>query len=214
MPGAWEQRQPTVLACVMHAETTTVAWACSLRKLQPHHMPVVPLAGMPFDHCRNQMCMLALEHGFDYLFMLDSDVTPPEDCVPRLLAHKLPIVSGVYHRRSPPEGVPVMMRPLGHWLVNYPKNKLIDVDVVGAGCLLIHRSVLQEFKALAPGHHWFWWTSDMRGLLPQDHCLSEDFSFCRGAREQGWKVMVDTSIQCGHIGNAKATRGQFQPLVA
>lgn len=213
MPGAWELRQQSsVLCAVLHVDTTSIAWAIGLRNLIIPG-PVMPLAGMPYDMARNVACMRTLESGAEWLFFLDSDVIPPRDAVPRLMAHKKPIVSGIYCRRSPPCSVPVMIKD-GSWMTSFPPQGLFEVDLVGAGCLLIHRTVLEQLPPLDPGHHWFSWRVDMKGTpgMVDGECLSEDFSFCVHARRHGFPVLVDPTIQCKHIGFAQATFGQFAPL--
>lgn len=186
-----------------------MAWSCGFKNLViPGN--VITLAGMPFDHARNAACMRTLESGADYLFFLDSDVIPPRDAILRLLAHQQPIISGVYCRRSPPVAIPVMIKD-GQWVTNYPPNSIIEVDLVGAGCLLIHRSVLESLPPQRPGRHWFDWRVDMAGVPDSGPHLSEDFTFCHHCRQNGYKILVDTSIQCRHIGIGQATYGRFDP---
>lgn len=216
MPGAWELRQSaSVLCAILHVDQTTMPWSLGFRNLQ---IPggILPLAGMPYDMGRNMACQAVLNGEFQWLFFLDSDVIPPADTIHRLIKHGLPIASGVYHRRSPPAGIPVMMKPVGQWVASYPANSLIEVDVVGAGCLLIHRSVIEKLRdnpdPKRPGKLWFDWRVDMRGHAPDLECLSEDFSFCMRAKQLGFKTMVDTSIQCRHVGLAEATFGKFEPV--
>jgi hypothetical protein len=187
-----------------------VAWALGLRNLQiPGH--VIAVQGMPYDHARNSACQAALDSGADFLYFLDSDVVPPNDAVLRLMAHNLPIVSGVYFRRSPPLGVPVLMKrnPIGgqlSWLSHLPGPGLLEVDVVGAGCLLIQRQVLEKLPPQRPGYRWFDWRVNLRGLgvVDEQTCLSEDYSFNLHARAHGFQTWVDTSIICRHIGCAEA----------
>jgi len=211
MPGSWEQMN-SVLGYVLHTETTSVAWAFGLRNLQIPG-PIIPLAGMPFDHARNAAAKMMLDQGFEWLFSLDSDVIAPNDAVLRLLAHKQPFISGLYHRRSPPHSVGVMIRN-GQWVTNYQRGKIIEVDLVGAGCLLIHRSVVESFfrQPIAPGHPMFSWQVDMQGILPPGECLSEDFTTCLEWRRRGGKVLVDTSICCRHVGNFQTGDGTAVPL--
>ena len=213
MAGFWEMQGGSVLACVIHTDHTTIAWAFGLRNLQ---IPggIMGLAGMPYDHARNEACKKVLEVGAQWLFFLDSDVIPPADTILRLMRHNQPIISGLYFRRSPPEGVPVMMKPVGNWIVDFPENSVIEVDVVGAGCLLIHRSVLERFKQYPqrPGKTWFDWRVDMQGHLPREECLSEDFTFSMHAKRLGIPTLVDTSIQCRHVGLGEARRNYFRPV--
>lgn len=214
MPGSWELKENSnVLVAILHVETTTIAWSFGLRNLI---IPggVIGLTGMPFDHARNVACQRALESGATYLFFLDSDVIPPRDAILRLRAHNAPVISGLYTRRSPPQGVPVMIRG-GKWVTDYPQGQVVEVDLVGAGCLLIHRQVLE---ALPPPKgreekRWFDWKVDRGGMDNQGECLSEDFQFClRVKRELGISILVDTSIQCKHVGFAESTYNRFVPL--
>ena len=210
MSGAWESRSNSVLCCILHVDTTTIAWSFGFKNL------IIPggfmgLTGMPFDMARNSAAMAALDAGAEWLFFLDSDVVAPPDTILRLMKHKQPIISGVYHRRSPPIGHPVMMKG-GQFVDDYPANKIIEVDVVGAGCLLIHTSVLKTLPAQAPGRHWFRWGVDMKGILDPVDCMSEDYTFCIHSIRHGYKVLVDTSIQCKHIGLAESKKNYFGPV--
>lgn len=230
MPGSWEIRKSnSVLIGILHVDVTTVAWSFGVRNLivpgrEELRMfpPFQPVAGMPFDHGRNSICKAVLDLGAEWLFFLDSDVIPPKDALVRLIAHQKPIISGVYHRRSPPEGIAVMLKgtvgpdgkPAVQWMTQYPPNQVIEVDLVGAGCLLIHRSVLERLppQRKEQGKHWFDWRVDCKGILPEHECLSEDFTFNTWAKRHGYKILVDTSIQCRHAGFGEATYNSFKPL--
>lgn len=216
---AYEERQlKQVVGAIIHVDTCTIPWALAFRNLRPFadQMPFLPIAGKPFDDARNSCVRAFLETDYQHLFFLDSDVSPPSDCVPRLLSHKLPIVSGVYYRRSPPHGKPVMMKN-GQWYSDHPPG-LIEVDFVGAGCLLVHRSVFERVPPQRPGKPWFDWRVDLRDCDPPivspDSCLSEDYSWNLHVRKHGYKVMVDTDIRCKHIGLAEADKESMLPAEA
>ena len=214
MSGAWEiRKQSSVLVGILHTDTVSLAWSFGLRNLQvPGH--IMPVSGMPYDMARNSICQKALEGGYQYVFMLDSDVIPPNDAILRLIFRGLPLVSGVYHRRSPPHGIPVMIKGPS-WVTQYSANSLIEVDLVGSGCLLIRRDVLEALPPLDPhrGKRWFDWRVDMAQVLPQGEALSEDFAMCLHARRTlGLKIMVDTSVQCRHVGYGEATYNRMAPL--
>lgn len=217
MPGFWELPK-SVLCAILHTDATTVGWAFGLRNLQVPGQ-VIGLAGMPFDMARNTACMRALDMGVDNLLFLDSDVIPPPDAVHRLLRHNLPIVSGVYCRRSPPHSVPVMLKG-GQWVYDLPDDKkipgypLLEVDLVGAGCLLISTDVLRSLPPQRSGCHWFDWRVHLRGTEghPPETCLSEDFTFNVHAKKHGVPTLVDVSIRCKHVGNAEFGYKSVAPL--
>lgn len=213
---AWEI-PPSVFVYTLSVEMTTMAWARGLRQLiipgplQDVHF----ISGMPYDHGRNTAMMRFLESGADYAFSLDSDVIPPRDAILRLISRGKPVISGVYARRSPPVGIPVMIRN-GQWVTEYPPKSLIEVDVVGAGCLLVHRSVVEKLPPSDPkrGKHWFDWRVDMQSLT-NDHseAMSEDFMFCKAVRTKlGIPIVVDTSVITKHVGLAEALPGHFGPI--
>jgi hypothetical protein len=187
-----------------------MAWAIGLRQIQGVYL-FVPYAGMPYDHARNAACHNFLTSPAQHLLFLDSDVIPPPDVVFRLRAHNVPIVSGVYCRRSPPHAIPVMQRN-GQWLTSIPDRGLIDVSVVGAGCMLLSRQFLEQIPQQRPGKRWFDWRVDMQGLMPQQECMSEDFTFCNWARKHNIPVKVDCSVRCKHVGMAEADYNRFEPL--
>lgn len=219
MPGIWEIRQAnSVAVCILHTDTTTIAWSFGLRNLiipgrdeLRRFNPFIPLAGMPYDNARNNGTEASLRLGAEWVFHYDSDVVPPRDAILRLMRHNLPIVSGMYCRRSPPHAVPVMIRQ-GQWVTDFIPGSMVEVDMVGAGCLLLHRSFLENIPPQRPGKRWFDWRVDMAGHVPKDvDCTSEDFTLCNHARRHGYKIMVDTSIVCRHIGYAEAGLGEFKP---
>ncbi len=202
-----------MLCVILHVDNVTLAWSFGLRNL---HVPgtFLPLSGMPYDMARNQGVHAMLSNGFEYVFMLDSDVIPPNDAVLRLLNHNVPIVSGMYCRRSPPHGVPVAIKD-GKWITELPgpgRNPIMEVDVVGAGCLLVHRSVFETMPPSRAGKKWFDWRVDSPELFPQGEAMSEDFTWCLNARRAGYKVLLDTSIRCRHVGYSQADFGSMLPL--
>jgi hypothetical protein len=203
MPGYWEI-EPSVFVGILHTEMVPFHWACGYRKLKwpGPFQDAYPVAGRPFDHARNEICMRFLESGADHLFFLDSDVVLPEDAVHRLLRHNLPFVSAMYCRRSPPHSVPVMMRD-GQWVTEIPsdtENPLVEVQLVGAGAMLIRRDVIANFPPQREGKHWFDWRVDLPPSQ-QFPSLSEDFTMCiELKRRMGIPIMVDTSLRAKHIG--------------
>ncbi len=198
MPGAWEYERPSVLVAILTRGIVPIKWAISYRDIQiPHTGKPIFLSGMPFDHARNVAVEHALRENFTHLLFLDDDVMPPPDVYHRLAAHNLEIVSGLYHRRQNPI-VPVALRANSNgsfdWVTSYEKGSLIDVDLVGAGCLLIHRLVLERMSK-----PWFDWLID-RDDVASGERVSEDFAFCLKARRMGFSIKLDTSIECAHAG--------------
>ena len=100
---------------------------------------------------------------------------------------------------------PVTIRNGRHVTLPAPAE-VIPVDLVGAGCLLLHRSIFEQIPPQEPHKPWFNWKVDQRGHgTPEEECLSEDYTFCRHAIQNGWQPKLDTTIQCYHIGFSKVS---------
>lgn len=208
MPGAWECT-PDTLVVILTREMVTMRWAASLRTINlPPNSNIRTLAGMPYDHARNVGCEEALAKGFQWLFFLDDDVVMPPDGIHILKASNLPLVSGLYYRRHDPiTPVAIAVTPQGsQWITGYERGKLFPADYVGAGCLLIHRSVLERMPS-----PWFEWWRDHKDR-PENEQLSEDFAFCYKAKKLGFQAYVDTRVECLHAGISAAGPEGMKPL--
>lgn len=216
MAGAWEQLPPQVLIAILTREQVSTKWAQGFRELQvPPQSQIIFLAGMPFDHARNAACQTALQHNFTWLFFLDDDVIAPPDAIPKLMSRGQDIISGLYFRRAEPINMPVMLmdtKPKPSFITGFQPGSMIEADMVGAGCLLIHRRVLERVPPPK-----FEWTIDYDGIhnairTDESDRASEDFTFCRKCKRLGFKIAVDTSVQCIHVGISSASMQGFGPL--
>lgn len=146
---------------------------------------------------RERLAEMAVEMGMDYLFMIDDDMIVESDIFERLYRHNVDICAGLAFTRIPPHK-PVIYEVnkgfdqvekrryyINHTLLSYPKNQLVECDAVGFGGVLIKTSVLKGMKK-----PWFMVTSG----------AGEDIHFCHMAKEQGFRVFMDTSVKMGHLG--------------
>jgi hypothetical protein len=165
--------------------------AAILEMARPFPSDLMVFQGALVDRARNRLIEQMLDHPMEptHLFFLDADIVPASNTLVKLLAADKPIVSGLYRRRLPPYEPMALLRR-GHALRPIPVRgpRLRKVNVVGAGCLLIRREV---FEKIAPP----WFTSEW---TDKGH-LSEDFSFCRKARQRGFEIYVDTKIRPLHL---------------
>jgi hypothetical protein len=136
-----------------------------------------------------------------HLLFLDDDVIPEPDALERLLAHDVPVVSGMYCERAAPHR-PVAYR-LGHdgeqerhvVLTRFCPGLQV-VDAVGVGCLLVN---LDVYRALEPSS-WFDFADG----------LGEDLYFCRQLRRAGIPILLDGDVLCGHLTLAAVSLRDFQ----
>jgi len=195
-PGVWEQPSlPGLLIGIPTTGLVTIDWALELRGLAlPVNSQVKCWRGLPIDVARNRLVKDAREMGAKYLFFLDSDEYPERNtAIQELISLQLPICSGLYWSKKM---VPAMWmtapdRQSFQAIMQYPENALIEVDVVGAGCLLIDMRVFDHIP-----YPWFVWEID--DPMIQAGKFSEDFAFCNKARKAGYKIHLHTGIKFYH----------------
>ncbi len=148
---------------------------------------------------RNNIVKRLLKEDFTHLFFMDSDMSFPENVLSRLLQHNVDIVGGLYCVKIPPFNTTAFVESNGkgsNWQTLMPKpgDGLVKVHGIGTGCLLIRRTVLENLD-----YPYFWYE-----ISPDDpnDMMTEDVSFCIKAVKAGFSVFCDTSIMCGHVGNA------------
>ena len=79
----------------------------------------------------------------------------------------------------------------------YPENQLIEVDAVGTGCILIHRSVLLEMQKQATpnqGKNWAWF---VEGAIDGTY-FGEDLLFSKRLKSMGYKIFAHTGVILPH----------------
>lgn len=152
----------------------------------------------PVDANRNKMVKEFLEDpDAEWLYMNDSDVVPPEDVL-KMAEHGKKVVSAtvcIKKKRVPQpvilkdEGGSYRQTSVGEYQDEIRGDGLLEVDGVGTGCLMVHRSVLEEMEP-----PWFRFEYNAWGGLE----LGEDFYFSRRVKQNGHSIYVDTDKVCKH----------------
>lgn len=161
-------------------------------------------SGTEFFQCRsmhgpenwNLMAQKVLDGGHDWLLCTEDDHIYPPDTLTRLLAHDKDIVSGLYLKRDLPFE-PVAYHELNdgsgeflpHYLINYAAG-LVEVDVVGVGCLLIRRKVFETVPKP-------WWILTAPPAPPDK--INSDVEWCRNVKRHGFQIYCDLEMTIAHI---------------
>lgn len=150
---------------------------------------------------------LDLPDCVEYLFLFDDDMTIPLHTIEMMTWRKQPFLAGLCTHKRPPyepvvylEGATVPADATtshygdsivtNHTIANWePHTGIREAHGVGAACLCLHRDLLKTIPAP-------WFKFEQGG---------EDLYFCRKVRQYGYRVMVDTNVLPGHIGEHVAT---------
>ena len=153
--------------------------------------------GYNVDQVRNLIADWVVK-GYDYLFSVDSDIAFERDTLAKLLSHNKDVVSGLYIQRKPGHHILEIYEDNGRGgSTNMPFEKLkgrglTQIAGCGFGCVLVKKAVFVDV-----GYPQFKYHS----ALDHSHTISEDTDFCGKAREKGFTIWADPSIQCRHIGS-------------
>lgn len=113
------------------------------------------------------------------MLFVDSDMSFAKDAVLNLLKRKKEIIGANYHKRK---------LPLEATVQNPKKlTGLTTCDSVATGFMLIDLNIFKDLK-----EPYFFWGQNGE---------SEDFWFCRLAREAGYKIWCDLSVKVLHEGS-------------
>ena len=167
---------------------------------EPHELyncSLIPMA-------RNEIVRTFLKTDCDFLFFIDADVfiKDPQfyNALDRMAASLRQIISGVYVCKNPPFVPAVMtferLEKGDHYerFDQYPNPK--EVYGCVTGFTMIARGVLEEL-----GEHCFNLQYSDSNKYHPDSQMPEDYSFCRVAREVGYKIWIDPTIELFHAGS-------------
>jgi hypothetical protein len=209
-------RGKVVFSYVHPAEAVTAAFHHSLIGLLTWDMshkrriigggglfPVV--SGANIVNARNLVIRTFLDdHDAEWLFSCDTDHAFASDTVDRLVEAAdptlRPIMGGLYYGIWHASGQPEVFPQIFYWTddgvaraTTWLEGEVIRVGATGAGCLLIHRTVLEAVRGKHP-EPWPWFAESVL----YDRPVSEDITFCMRAGALGFPVHVHTGVEAGH----------------
>lgn len=152
---------------------------------------------------RNLLRQRAIDEGYDYFLSLEQDVIACPDLINRLLSHRKDIVTAYYGNDLKVKAVNKKTHEIKEVTINLPlvyvegddgktrrakswevKDKgLMEIKAMGLGCALISTEVLKKIK--------FRYDPERKGF--------DDIHFCIDAREEGYKLFLDTELRVKHL---------------
>lgn len=153
---------------------------------------------------RNLLSLTAIEHHFDRVLWLDSDMVVPYNALRQLSEdmdeHGYDMVTGVYYKRTQ-HSEPVLASTLEPPTVEddipirnidtydpYPTDTIFPIAACGFGCVMTSVDLLKQV-----------WDTYQNAFLPFPWA-GEDYSFCYRVKLLGKQIYCDPHVQCGHVG--------------
>lgn len=151
----------------------------------------------PIAEARNEIVEYALQQGANYIYWLDDDVLAPPDAFLKMFMHQKDIVNGVYWSKSNPP-MPLLFR--GHLqgpYLDWHVGDLIEIDAAGNGLTLVKTDVYRNIPEPWYSTEYVSFPGVKQTLSPSNN--TEDLYFYWKARNAGYKIWADTSIQAFHF---------------
>lgn len=159
---------------------------------------------------RDELCKKFLDMSqAEWLLMVDWDVTFSPDALyalldaakpPKKKKPTKPVIAGCYATFF---GDSNKLRPCWMYeiegLENVPADwvavgEVVECTTVGMGFTLIHRSVLEKLAKVYADDPWHWFGHD----IINGSRVGEDLTFCKRARDSGFKVWGHGGVLLGH----------------
>ena len=202
-----EQQKKIVLG-IPHTGTLPVDTVMGLLRIQSKYAINIQLMKSSILYIsRDNLVEAALRAQADYIMFLDSDQIIYEDTIDRLakyLDNGEDIVTTLIFRKDPPyqpcifcEQIELENKQISlkyYDVENEDLTKPFYVESCGLGCAMIKLDIFKNIK-----QPWF---------LPRPY-TGEDISFMWEARQKGYKILCDPTIEIGHIGQKNYTREDY-----
>lgn len=175
------------------------------------------------SRARNVCAMAAINGNYDKLLFIDADIIFTYEKVKMLLDSKKKIVGGTYPLKAHP--ITPNFNPLQHqralfgddrqqdnyleWVKEYADaNGEAEVEHIPTGFMLIDMEVFAKLSHIVPWYQTF--NPNRKSYdtafeffpvgVKDNQYESEDWAFCRIAREAGFSIYLQTQAICGHVG--------------
>jgi choline kinase len=165
------------------------------------------------QRARNSLIKLAIDGGYDDLFFIDSDTEWEPEWFFNILNRPEPIIGGALIKKTEKEGYTVKL--VDKKLKYSEDKKLLEVDGVGTGFMKVSKFAFDklweasdEYTSEGEKHRMVFDIKVENGDL-----ISEDYVLCNKWKSLGYKVWLDPTITCNHIG-IKKFKGDFKKFIA
>ena len=165
-------------------------------RTEGHQTSFETVKGYDCAKARNTIADKALEGGYDYVLMIDSDVIVPPDTIELCMTDPVDICFGFCPRKNAKDKRSAVFKYGPAYGACYTYDELnqmdpgrVEIRGAGAACAMIRTDVFEHLK-----YPYFKYVSYANKTF-----LSEDLYFCSRAREKGYQLWADTRIRCGHM---------------
>jgi glycosyltransferase involved in cell wall biosynthesis len=213
-----KKRRKVLVATPCYDGRMDVWYANSLMqciKLSPsYNIEIIPI-WLSYDalvqRARNDLVEIAIETDCDDIFFIDNDIEWEPQWFFKLLEYQVDVVGGTYRKKTDQVELYVVRVDAGELSINKDQD-LVEVDGLGAGFLRMSRKAIDylwensepyiEIQSNKKGRMVF----DVK--IQDGFLISEEISMLNKLKQGNFKIFLDPSVTCTHIG-PKKFKGNF-----
>lgn len=161
-----------------------------------HRVDFTFVRGYDCAKARSSIAEKAVEGGYDYVLMIDSDTVVPVDALGFLLEEPGDILLGCCPRKNTTKGLtalyPLSENPFGFkkpMTYGSLENGRVELRGGGFACAFIRTKVFSKLEK-----PYFKYV-----VYENGEALSEDLYFCLSARKAGFHIWSEPRVRCGHL---------------
>jgi hypothetical protein len=143
-----------------------------------------------------------------HLMFIDVDLGFEAESILKLLCNNQDVIGGLYPKKSLPVSYVVNTS-------NNPKiaaDDIVEVDTLGTGFMMVKRHVIEKMISIHPELKYiddigyskecekYMYALFDTAIDPNQHYLSEDWTFCYRWKQMGGSIFANTSIKLDHTG--------------
>jgi len=141
---------------------------------------------------RNIIAKQAIAIDADKVLFISDDIIPPPRIFEMLNRHQKELVTGIYWTRETNPKPYIWRGQMRGPYEDWKFGEFFEIDWAGCDALLIDTKIFRKIPYPWFSHDWTW----SEGL--KFSLATEDQYFYAKAKEYGFKLYCDSSIQCGH----------------
>jgi hypothetical protein len=158
----------------------------------------VEVVDMAVDSARNYLILQALETDAEYLFFVGDDTVSPYHAFKKLhqtsQANPDAVVTGVYYIKLS-DAMIMVNREDKIFIPNVDPGQIIEAWQTGMDCMLIPMKILRKMYSEEPDIPFCCIANNIEDLP----FIGEDNFFVYRLRKHGFRLLVDTDVQCLHM---------------
>lgn len=199
------------LICIPCMDNVSALFTASLVSLDKTDATVAFRVGSLVGLAREELAKQAVANDFEWTLWIDSDMTFPKNTLQHMMRvaekNNLDILTSVCYMRRPPYSPGLFKSFVMHddltsdsEIIEEVPDGLFEVDACGFACILVKTKVIVDI------------VEKYGDAFTQVGTTGEDLSFCWKAKQCGYRIYADSTLNIGHVGQFIVNKDVYESV--